>query len=388
VKRLAIFLDGTWNTLGNNTNVWRLRSLCDPLAVGQMVHYGQGVGTRPGEKVRGGVGGYGLDDEILDAYAWLVQAYDPGDDIFMFGFSRGAYAARSLSGLVAKCGVLKPGAPLSIEQLYARYRRADGRTIRALMAADAAPPADLEERWILGHSVAADIKFVGVWDTVGSVGNPLTSLRSRLARYRFLDTHLRKANAHAFHAVALDEHRKAFEPTFWTVTTPNGAPPTSGRSLDEVEQRWFVGAHANVGGGYPSDILAQAPLRWLMEKASLHGLVFRDRLTTDEPDPNAAIADSYADFTPRWLRPVSKRFQRPVGPPASVGTKFTTSRINETIDGSVFDRWRDNPGYRPAGLAFWAARLGLNPATLNGAVQAADGRPVEGIALTQPAPVR
>lgn len=77
MKRLAIFLDGTWNTLGNNTNVWRLKSLCDPRAEGQMVYYGPGVGTRFGEKVRGGIGGYRLDNEIIDAYTWLVQAYDP-----------------------------------------------------------------------------------------------------------------------------------------------------------------------------------------------------------------------------------------------------------------------------------------------------------------------
>jgi len=377
VKRLAIFLDGTWNTLGNNTNVWRLKSLCDPNARDQLIYYGVGVGTRLGEKVRGGVGGYGLDNEIIDAYTWLVQAYEPGDEIFIFGFSRGAYAARSLSGLIAKCGVLRPGAPLSIEQLYARYRRADDRTIRTLRAADAAPPANLEERWILDHSVAADIKFVGVWDTVGSVGNPLSSLRSRVARYRFLDTHLRKANTHAFHAVALDEQRQSFEPTFWTVTTPKGAVPTSGRSLDEVEQRWFVGAHANVGGGYPSDVLAQAPLHWLMEKAALHGLAFRPGFAVDAVDPTAPVTDSYATFGTWLLRKFTPRFHRPVGPPPDEGTKFTTSRINETIDGSAFARWQANPAYRPPALKAWAERLRIDPASLSGAVDALDGRLLE-----------
>lgn len=376
MKRLAIFLDGTWNTLGNNTNVWRLKSLCDPLAEGQSVYYGQGVGTRFGEKARGGVAGYGLDNEIIDAYTWLLQAYAPGDQIFIFGFSRGAYAARSLSGLIAKCGVLKPGAPLSIEQLYARYRRADERTIRALQEVGAAAPANLEERWILDHSIAADIHFVGVWDTVGSVGNPVSSMRSRVAKYRFLDTHLRKPNRHAFHAVALDEQRRSFEPTFWTVTTPMGSPATSGRTLDEVEQRWFVGAHANVGGGYPSDILAQAPLRWLMEKAALHGLVFRPGFTTDAIDPKAEVTDSYATFGPWLLRRFTPRFHRPVGPKPAEGTKFTTSRINETIDASVFERWRTNPLYRPQNLKDWADRLSLDPGRLSAAVRASDGHAI------------
>lgn len=381
MKRLAIFLDGTWNTLGNNTNVWRLKSLCDPLAERQMVYYGQGVGTRFGEKARGGVAGYGLENEIIDAYTWLAQVYDEGDEIFIFGFSRGAYAARSLSGLIAKCGMLRPGAPLSIEQLFARYRRADERTIRKLRAGDGGPPKDIEERWLLAHTIVADIKFVGVWDTVGSVGHPLMTMKSRVKRYRFLDTHLRKANLHAFHAVALDEHRKSFEPTFWTVTTPNGAPATSGRTLDEVEQRWFVGAHANVGGGYPSDILAQAPLRWLMDKATLHGLAFRAGFEMDPVDPAAPIADSYANFTPWWLRAVSKPFHRPVGPPAATGTKLTTSRINETIDGSVFDRWRANPGYRPPGLQAWASRRGIDVVSLRRPVRVEDGALVERPAL-------
>lgn len=376
MKRLAVFLDGTWNTVGNNTNVWRLKSLCDPGAPNQRVYYGQGVGTRLGEKVRGGIGGYGLDNEIIDAYTWLLQAYDPGDEIFIFGFSRGAYAARSLSGLIAKCGVLTPGAPLSVEQLYGRYHRADDRTIRTLRAPNAAPPANLEERWILDHCVAADIKFVGVWDTVGAVGNPVMSLRSRVSRYRFLDTHLRKANAFAFHALALDEQRKAFAPTFWTVTTPNGVAPTSGRTLDQVEQRWFIGAHANVGGGYPSDILAQAPLCWLMEKAVLHGLAVRAGFTTDAPDPAAPIIDSYATFGPWLLRQFTPRFHRPVGSPPTIGATSTTSRINETIDGSVFDRWRENPAYRPPNLDAWAGRLAVDPAALHGAVRASDGQPI------------
>src|SRR5665213_1596231 len=132
MKRLAIFLDGTWNTLNNNTNVWRLKSLCAETNE-QRVYYSQGVGTRRGESARGGITGYGIDNEIIDAYAWLIENFDDGDEIFIFGFSRGAYTARSLSGLICKCGVLKLGAPLSIEQLYDRYRLYNASTIRTLL---------------------------------------------------------------------------------------------------------------------------------------------------------------------------------------------------------------------------------------------------------------
>ena len=308
MKSIAIFLDGTWNTLNNNTNVWRLKSLCDPAAPGQVVYYSQGVGTRIGEKVRGGVAGYGLDNEIVDAYAWLVNTFEQGDSIFIFGFSRGAYAARSLSGLISKCGVLKPGAPLSIEQLYARYRHRAERTIRKLLADGSETYGTLEERWLVKYCVPSNIKFVGVWDTVGSLGNPLVGLRRNIARHLFLDTHLYLSNQFAFHALALDEHRAQFKPTFWTRTVENDATTRSpARSLEQVEQRWFVGAHANVGGGYPSDILAQLPLKWLMDKAAAHGLLFRSGFEIDAPNYDAPIADSYASFVPGLLRLSARR---------------------------------------------------------------------------------
>lgn len=244
MKRIAIFLDGTWNTLENNTNVWRLKSLCDPAAKNQLVYYCKGVGTNFGESARGGVEGYGIDQEIIDAYTWLTGCFEAGDELFIFGFSRGAYTARSLSGLIAECGVLKPGAPLSIEQLYARYRRRTKQTINELIHGPV--PTELEERWIVKYCKPTKIKMVGVWDTVGSLGSPLASLRQKVTKYMFLDTHLRVQNEYAFHALAIDENRKQFEPTLWTKTTSNSAASaTAPRPLSHVEQRWFVGAHAN-----------------------------------------------------------------------------------------------------------------------------------------------
>ena len=371
MKRLAIFLDGTWNTLDNNTNVWRLKSL-SATAVDQRVYYSQGVGTQRGDAARGGITGYGIDREITDAYTWLIENFEAGDDIFIFGFSRGAYAARSLSGLIATCGILTPGAPLSIEQLYERYRRHTARTIDRLHAG---PSSDLplEEQWILKYCTPTDIKMVGVWDTVGSLGSPLSTMKAKVVKYRFLDTHLRLRNLNAFHALAIDEQRGAFEPTLWTRTTENspGASAPPARPLAHVEQRWFVGAHANVGGGYPSDILAQRPLQWLMEKAANLGLRFRP-LELDPQIPTAPITDSYEHFGPAVLRWFSHRFYRPIGKDPERGTTSTTERINETIDGSVFDRWRGNPTYRPPNLADWAERKNVDPNALCGGRLAGD----------------
>jgi uncharacterized protein (DUF2235 family) len=151
-RKLAVFLDGTWDQAMGNTNVWRLKSLCrSDDATNQLVFYSAGVGTSFGENIRGGAFGYGMDDVLTRAYQWLVETYRDGDELFIFGFSRGAFAARSLSGLISRCGLLKLGAPLSIGQLYARYRRVDPpvRTIHELLEAGASPPVDNEERWLV-----------------------------------------------------------------------------------------------------------------------------------------------------------------------------------------------------------------------------------------------
>jgi uncharacterized protein (DUF2235 family) len=371
MKRIAIFLDGTWNTLENNTNVWRLKSLCDPNAANQIVYYSKGVGTAFGETVRGGVEGYGIDNEIISAYTWLTQCFERGDDIFIFGFSRGAYTARSVSGLIAKCGVLKPGAPLSIEQLYARYHRRTERTINELLHG---VPVNLEERWIVKYCEPTKIKMVGVWDTVGSLGSPFASSRSKIARYQFLDTHLRVQNEFAFHALAIDEQRRSFEPTLWTKTADNADPASAAppRPLAQVEQRWFVGAHANVGGGYASDVLAQPPLEWLMGKAAALGLQFRNTYVPDGQSPMSPIADSFREFAHGFARFFTRRFDRPIGIDPEKGTTRTTERINETIDESVFDRWRGNPDYRPRNLVDWAELRDVDLAALTGARLARD----------------
>jgi uncharacterized protein (DUF2235 family) len=381
-KRIALFLDGTWNTVNDNTNVWRLKSLCASKSTDglmQAVYYSTGVGTQFGEKIRGGMFGYGLNDEIIAAYEWLIDQYNIGDELFIFGFSRGAYTARSLSGLISKCGLLAAGAALSVNQLYARYRRGSAaRTIRQLIVARNNGSADfsLEEQWMLKYSQDIDVEFIGVWDTVGALGLPFGNIplfgRSDM---QFLNTGLRVTNKFAFHALALDEHRKAFAPTLWTVdrdTTPRDDDPAP-RPLSEVEQRWFVGAHANVGGGYQSDLLAQLPLKWMMEKAIAHGLSFRRDIDLDGNPETSPVCDSYAEFMDGWYKKATfnQPYYREIGQdsvPSSQDTLRVT--INETIDASVFDRWRADANYRPSNLQRWSDKQQANPSTLRSAVRA------------------
>src|SRR6202035_1716897 len=147
-KRLAIFLDGTWNQVNSNTNVWRMRALCAPKdAAGtqQLIYYEVGVNG-----FLGGVFGQGLDENIRLAYEWLVENYNDGDEIFIFGFSRGAFTARSLAGLVALEGVLKAGSPIGLTQLFTRYQKGNEESIWTLKdketSGDTSNLTD-EEKW-------------------------------------------------------------------------------------------------------------------------------------------------------------------------------------------------------------------------------------------------
>jgi uncharacterized protein (DUF2235 family) len=374
-KRLALFLDGTWNEESDNTNVWRLRSLFAPVSSDgceQRTYYSAGLGTKFGEKARGGMFGHGIDTAITSAYEWLIENYEPNDEIFIFGFSRGSYTARSLSGFVSKCGLLQRGSPLGVNQLWKRYRHSGAKTIRELIAGErGGDECRFEENWMLKYARPVQIKFIGVFDTVGALGVPFPIYRRlKGSAYPFLNTGLRQNNEYAFHALAIDEHRKAFKPTLWTNPGATSAKP---RSIDKTEQRWFVGAHANVGGGCFNDPLAQLPLKWLEGKAAKLGLTFKDLFAPEQNAATGPISDSFAEFAGGWYRlwKLWIRYHRRIGlPPENEGEGVTT--INETIDSSVFDRWRADQAYRPPRLRSWAKMKSIDPDMIKSAVRADD----------------
>lgn len=377
-KRIAIFLDGTWNTVNDNTNVWRLKSLCSDQCDGgtrQLTYYDIGVNG-----FVGGTVGKGLGDNIKEAYKWLIDVYSPGDDIFIFGFSRGAFTARSLAGLIAKYGLLKPGAPLSINQIYERYEREDDITIWKLCQEKEEgkrklEECTLEERWLIKYSMRVPVKMVGVWDTVGKVGIPFGEIPGiSSSTMGFFHTGLRLCIENGYHAIAIDEHREAFPPTLWTVRKPKepNAVTAKPRPISSVEQRWFTGAHGNVGGGYPSDLLAQIPLRWIMGKAAQHGLAFKDTVDVDSEILSATVADSYAEFARGAYKYVQRRFHRDIGAEPEERANGLHSVVNETIDSSVFQRWQADSAYRPDNLAKWAEAKGVDPQSIKTSVFADD----------------
>jgi hypothetical protein len=369
----SLFLDGTWNTVNDNTNVWRLKSLCAKSSE-QLVYYSAGVGTQFGERISGGMFGVGINEEVTSAYEWLVENYELDAQLFIFGFSRGAFTARSLAGFISKCGLLKPGSPLSLKQLYERYRKGTASSIRALGKVTE-NGLSLEDKWLKKYSRSIPIWFQGVWDTVGALGVPLPCV-PKISRhdFAFLETDLRINDTHAYHALAIDEHREAFAPTLWTKSTPKHGDTYPARTLENVEQRWFVGAHANVGGGYEDDLLAQIPLEWMMNKAIAHGLKFTDNVAIDGDENTCPIHDSLAEMVHGIYEVLTfgKHYYRPIGAEPLDTPEAVTTTINETIDASVFDRWRNDATYRPKNLVDWAKRRSVDPAMVKEPVRADD----------------
>ncbi|HEY6448653.1 MAG TPA: DUF2235 domain-containing protein [Acidobacteriaceae bacterium] len=377
-KRIALFLDGTWNNVSANTNVWRLKSLC-ACSPEQLVYYSAGVGTQSGEHLSGGMFGIGIDKEVTDAYEWLIENYEPGAQLFIFGFSRGAFTARSLAGFISKCGLLQAGSPVSLSQMFERYRKGTATSILKLATALESGLSQ-EDKLIKAYSQSIPVWFQGVWDTVGTLGVPVPFF-PKVSRedFAFLETDLRINDTHAYHALAIDEHREAFAPTLWVKSTPKEGECPPPRDLDHVEQRWFAGAHANVGGGYEDDLLAEVPLCWMMSKATTHGLEFRHDVAIDGNVNACAIHDSYAEMAHGVYKAITfgKQYYRTIGAePVDTGDVVKTT-INETIDASVFDRWRNDAGYRPNNLLDWAKRRGVDPCTLKQSVRADDAKALE-----------
>ena len=339
---IAVLLDGTWSDANTHTNIAQI----DPRVprhvggVAQEVCYLEGVGTGPFDRLQGGILGAGLDDDIREAYSFIAARHHSDDDrIHLIGYSRGAFAARSLAGMIAKCGIIRE-TELPAKAVFARYRDTNAPGLREMQEGEK-PARTAEDTLLLARSRLVRIRFIGVFDTVGSLGIPggVGRLVNR-HRYEFHDTRLSGLVDLACHAVAIDEHRKQFAPTLWT-SVPIPIPQHATR----VEQRWFVGEHANVGGGGTMAPAVDNPLslitrEWIVDRAVEAGLVVEPPtfpLTGDEW--KGPIHDFYGSFLGRLARllPGTRPLLRSV-----------RTTIGELLDGSVIRRWRDGkPRYRP-----------------------------------------
>jgi hypothetical protein len=314
MTNLVICCDGTWNTPDERdggvpvpTNVVRIFNAVaqrDGKGAEQQRYYHPGVGTNGSwfDKVAGGGTGVGLDRNIMSGYRELCDRYRPGDAIYLFGFSRGAYTVRSLAGFIGRCGLLDTS-KLSEAESWARIERLFQKGYRRHVES-----RDLNSwaEWAFHEGgKAVKIRFLGVWDTVGALGIPddmaLLNLLDNLQDHTFHDTLLGTHIEVARHAVALDEMRATFQPTLW-----------SAQAGQDAKQVWFPGVHSDVGGGYRETGLSDGALAWMIEEARQKGLAFNDAMVKQiEPSHLDVLHDSCNG--PFLLLPTQPRSAPPLG---------------------------------------------------------------------------
>ncbi len=387
-QRLAVFLDGTWNTRDDSTNVQHLHTLTREGVmedgVVQHRYYHQGVGTGVMDSFTGGGFGFGLEGNVRAAYNWLVEQYNDGDETYVFGFSRGAFTARSLVGFISTCGLMHRGAPLTVSQLWQGYckigREREEKTdwwdefvgipplpfrrLSDLKWDDGRPkaaPQNCTEEMLVAYSRRIPIDYLGVFDTVGALGLDalaIPGLRSKMAQHHnaYPTTLIKSCR----HALAIDENRSSFKLTPFLEYMPNQKRDPTSVFRDTIEQRWFVGAHSNIGGGYEDNALSTRPLAWMMEGPEATGLQMHPLPPPQVPAAASQRRDSYAEFAaPIWSSVVrAKRHFRPIDRPVLAKRGYALRTINESVDESVVELAKADPTYAPPHLMAYAESAG------------------------------
>lgn len=374
MKRLVVCCDGTWQDLekGYPTNVVKITQAIkhlDDNGIPQIIYYDEGIGSESNispdedltflgtghrtqllEGIKGGGLGKGIDKNIRDAYRFLALNYAPGDDIFLFGFSRGAYTVRSLGGMLYYCGLVKRPYLRKIPEAYQLYRE-------QLRPQDP-KIAQFRQDYCHSHPEHNDrvpIKLLGCWDSVGSLGLPdvisglpIDKFINR-DHYKFHDTTLSPIIENALHAVAIDENRKTF-----SVTLMEKSPEAKSQFLKQV---WFPGDHGCVGGGTQAQSkLADSALEWMMEAVDAIGLDLK--FAPDQiPEQEKIAPQPDYDYSTE--------------PKAKIMSKLTGGRLTGNLMGdltkaagknvrqipqedeihiSTFQRWQKRTDYRPENL--------------------------------------
>lgn len=306
-RNLIVCCDGTWNEPESNTNVWKFQDALRHTRR-QQIFYEEGVGTRAWEALPGGIYGYGLDKRILAAYRFLRKRFGERDwqpeqnRIHLIGFSRGAYTARRISGLLAHSGLPKKASDVALG--WELYQERDTASAAALKRE--------------GRFFDVPIQMVGVWDTVKSTND---------ADYH--DAKLAPNVVAGYHAMAIDERRRFFPVLKW-----NSDP--------RVLQVWFAGVHSDVGGGYRESRLSDIPLRWMIDRGIQQGLEFlKSKVQALDPSATGKIHESLEG---KWKL---------------LGERKRSIPRSAWIHPAVGKRMEQREGYRPSNLPedprYWSA---------------------------------
>jgi uncharacterized protein (DUF2235 family) len=384
MKRLVFCFDGTWNRLSAYypTNVVITAQSITPVAKDgavQIIHYDPGVGTGEDDRWKGGLFGEGLIDKIVDAYTFLVFNYEPGDELYVFGFSRGAFTARAFVGFVRNVGIIQRKYAARIADAVELYKKrkegADHNAEELLKFRWQYSPEIcvdiIEDTWRVkncngyktGTGSIVRIAYLGVWDTVGAIGVPSDIIFAKYANRdeRYFDLELTSMVVRARHAVSIDEQRKTFAPTLWPnfVALNASLGFASAASDAPYQQKWFPGNHGSVGGGGDIRGLSDRALVWILDGAEKMGLEV-------DKDPGSPLFRVLPDD----LSPLINVSAKP-----SIGDRFEAAVLEmaprqhgplniEEVSDSALQRWHapantlpELKPYRPIPLAGVAAAI-------------------------------
>ena len=387
-KNIVLCSDGTGNSAGvvaitNVRRLYKALDLSDPCR--QIAFYDDGVGSGGSKAVRilGGAFGIGLARNVRQLYRFLCDTYQPNDRIYLFGFSRGAFTVRVLAALIATCGIVNKDRLTDPSNTVVSMASAVAWAYRCFRSNHTAGLLSRPFRWLrnrvtsmptnakdfrcrFSHDRNETIAVLGLWDTVSAYGMPIDELacvvNTFIYRIRFQSQKISGKIRHVFHALAIDDERRTFTPLLINCVDdsgPAGAPPT------HVEQVWFTGMHADVGGGYANCNLALIPLKWMLERASSRGVIFR-KPAVEEIVSQASVLGDMHDSRSGLGRIYRPKIRDLEGLCASAANTIVNKQGVPMIHSSAVERIaRGIRGYAPAAIP----RLYYNSGALANTVQ-------------------
>lgn len=291
-KNIVIFSDGTGQLGGEgaNTNIYKLFNIIEDRTPSQISFYDPGIGSIRRSPIALG-SGLGFSKNIIDCYNFIFENYQAGDNIYLFGFSRGAATVRSLSGFIHLFGILPSSRKDLVNQAYKIYKTSNIERRRE----------KAYEFINKHHTMWTKIEFLGVFDTVAALGVGAKLINKFLNwtdcfKHNYHDFSLSQSVVHACHALSIDEERKAFNPVLWEPKI------LSGQTLKQV---WFPGVHTDVGGGYNESGLSDSAYEWMLKEAKDKGLrIYDESRIQISPDPDGFMHEEKYIF---WKLPYSRK---------------------------------------------------------------------------------
>lgn len=327
-KNIVIFSDGTGQEGGKgpHTNIYKLFCSVENRTSKQIAFYDRGLGTGF-NKISGNIGGAGISKNIKDCYTFIFENFQAGDQIYLFGFSRGAATVRSLSSFIHHFGILPKSRPELIKKAFKIYKIRNEKKREA----------KAKQFIAIHHTMWTEVKFLGCYDTVAALGLPVKPLSILLNKipglqHRFHNFKLNESVENAYQALAIDDERKTFHPVLWNAETlPN----------QTMKQVWFCGMHTDVGGGYKKDELSNIPLQWMNSMAIKHGLhLYQPHLTSIESNANGHMHNSRgAGWTKLYRKKIRKWDTKRTDKPIVHNSVLQRKKNTNNQDSPIYAPW-------------------------------------------------